>query len=241
MEELWFEDELSLSEEALEAVSGSLAKKLKGERKVISAEVARQARGIVRALKPDWAPLSTEETKNILASSQPGRYFKVRLVYEFEIPRANFDQGARFVYSNCEAHLWAAGGQAQPEVYDVFPMDIYEGEPQKVSLKFGPEITVDKVGVSVGEIGTEIAVGQIAPVMVGFFGDEKREPHWELRPKTKSLHGRQYFWLTLSCPQGCEGIRLASRVTADIQTQFGPIGVGPKDTLWDNRPSIVIA
>ena len=56
MDEIWFEDELLLSEEALEAVSGSLAKQFKGERRVIFADLANQARGIVRALKPDWAP-----------------------------------------------------------------------------------------------------------------------------------------------------------------------------------------
>ena len=175
-----------------------------------------------------------------MTSGQPARYFKTRLVYEFEIPRVSFDKGARFVYANCAARLWAAGGQALPEVYDVFPKDLFGASRERVSLKFGPEITVDKVGVSVGEIGTEVAVGQIAPVMVGYFGDEKREPHWELRPKTKSLLGRQYLWLALRLPQGCARIRLASRVEADIQTQFGPISVGLKGTLWDNRPSIVI-
>jgi hypothetical protein len=240
MSELWFEDELSVSDKTLAGVSKKIARAIKGEIQPVSDELAQAARGMVRAQKPDWKQLKPAEMKNMLTSGLKPRLFKVRLVFEFEIPKKNFDRGARFVYARCDAAIRSMGGPFLPEVYDLYPQDYYEGEQQKVSLKFGPSITVDKVGASIGEIGTDIALGQITPVIVGYFGDNKQEPHWELRPKSKSLLGRQYLWLVLSLPEGCDGIQLTSRVGADIQTKFGPISVGPKELAWDNRPSIVI-
>ena len=240
MSELWFEDELSVSDLALSGVSKKIARSIKSDFQPVSDELAQAARGIVRAQKPDWKLLKASEMKTALTSGQKVRFFKVRLVFEFEIPKKNFDRGARFVYARCSAVVRSMGGPFLPEVYDLYPQDFYEGEQQKVSLKFSPSITVDKVGTSIGEVGTDIALGQIAPVMAGYFGDDKLEPHWELRPRSKSLLGRQYLWLVLSLPEGCEGIRLAARVDADIQTKFGPISVGPKNTAWDERPGIVI-
>ena len=240
MSEFWYEDELSVSDQALGGVSKKIARSIKSEVQPVSDELAHAARGIVRAQKPDWKLLKPAEMKNVLDSGQKGRFFKVRLVFEFEIPKKNFDRGARFVYARCDAAIRSMGGPFLPEVYDIYPQDLYEGEQQKVSLKFGPSITVDKVGASIGEIGTDVALGQIAPVVVGYFGDQKQEPHWELRPRSRSLLGRQYLWLVLSLPEGCQGIRLFSRVEADVQTKFGPISVGPKNTAWDDRPAVVI-
>jgi hypothetical protein len=240
MSELWFEDRLFLTSQALEGISKEIAKSATSNLRSISDELTREARGVIRAQKPDWGTLTSEEMKNVLSSGRKAKLIKVRLIFEFEIPKENFDRGARFVYARCAAYLRSTGGSLQPEVYDLFPRDLYEGEPQKVGLKFGPEIKMDKIGVSAGEISTDVAVGQISPVIVGYFGTDKREPHWELRPKNKSLLGKQYLWLVLVSPHGCEGIRLASRVEADIQTKFGPVSVGPKETLWENRPSIII-
>ncbi len=239
MSEFWFEDKLFLSSPALEGISKEIAKS-EGDFRPISDELAREARGVVRAQKPDWGMLTSEEMKNVLPSGRKSKFIKVRLIFEFEISSESFERGARFVFARCAAHIRSIGGLAQPEVYDLFPRDLYDGEPQKVSLKFGPEITLDKIGISAGEISTDVALGQISPVMVSYLGKDKREPHWELRPQNKSLLGKQYLWLVLSLPEGCEGIRLASRVEADIQTKFGPVSVGPKEMVWENRPSIVI-
>ncbi|MDR3577526.1 MAG: hypothetical protein P4L50_26990 [Anaerolineaceae bacterium] len=240
MSETWYEDALSVSETALGGVSRKIARSIKSEIQPVADELAQAARGIVRAQKPDWKLLKPAEMKNVLDSGQKSRYFKVRLIFEFEIPKKNFDRGARFVFARCDAAIRSMGGPFLPEVYDLYPQDLYEGEQQKVSLKFAPSITADKLGVSIGEIGTDIALGQIAPVVVGYFGDQKQEPHWELRPKSKSLLGRQYLWLVLSLPEGCQGIQLFSRVEAEIQTKYGPIAVGPKTPAWDDRPFVVI-
>ncbi len=240
MDKLWFENELFISNQALPGISNHIAKLIKGNIQPISEELCQLARGIVRAQKPDWELLKSDEKQTQLISGHKVRFFKARLIFEFEVFKENYDKGARFVYARCAANIRSINGPTQPEVYDLYPHDFYEGEPQKVSLKFGPSITVDKIGVSVGKIDADIAVGQITPVIVGYFGNEKQEPHWELRPKSKSLLGRQYLWLVLALPEGCEGIRLASRVEADIQTKFGPISVGPKEMAWNDRPSIVI-
>lgn len=240
MDKLWFEEELSLADQVIDEVSKKIAESIKGPVQQISRDLIHEAHGIVRAHKPDWAPLTPEESKNVLASGHNLRLFKVRLIFEFEILKENVDRGVRITSACCEANIRPVAGASQPEIYDLFPKDLYEGEPQKVSLKFAPEITVDKIGVSVGEIGADIVVGQVTPVIVGYFGDKKQEPHWDLRPQSKSLLGRQYLWLVISLPEGCDGIRLACRAEADIQTKFGPIAIGPKQMVWDNRPSIII-
>jgi hypothetical protein len=240
MSEFWYEDELSIAEPVLNGLSKKIARSLKSEAQPVADELAQAGRGVVRAHKPDWKELKAAEMKNLLDSGQKPRLFKVRLVFEFEIPKKNFDRGARFVYAHCQAAIRSLGGPFLPEVYDLYPQELYEGEQQKVSLKFGPSITIGKVGASLGEIGLDIALGQVAPVVVGYFGDQKQDPHWELRPRSKSLLGRQYLWLVLSMPEGCQGIRLSSRVDAEIQTKFGPVPVGPKTSAWDDRPSIII-
>ena len=92
MSELWFEDELSITDDALAGVSKKNARSIKGDIQPVSDELARMARGIIRAQKPDWELLKPEEMKNILSSGQKARFFKTRLVFEFEIPQENFDR-----------------------------------------------------------------------------------------------------------------------------------------------------
>ena len=240
MDELWFEDELSLPDYAVNDISKHFTQSSTDTIETISATLASEARGVVRVFRPDWSPLTSNETKNILHSGRNLSLFKVRLVFEFEIPRENFEKGTRFVAARCQGNIRPVSGAFQPEVYDLFPKDLYEGEPQKVNLKFAPEISLDTVGVSLGEVSTDIAVGQVSPVVVGYFGDRKQEPHWDLRPLNKSLLGRQYFWLVLAMQKECAGIRLFCRAEGDIQTKLGPISIGPKNMVWETRPSILI-
>jgi len=237
----WFEDELSLPERDLEDVAKVLSKQLKGDEREITADIRREARGSVLVFKPDWQEFIPDSGHRLLSSGVKKRFFMTRLLFEFEIPKENYAKGVRFTYAKCEAHLCASSGGSHPETYDLFPKDLYEGEAQKVTVKFGPEIGIDKVGsASLGSIEADIHLGQLTPVIVGYFGFEKREPYWEIRPQTKALLGIQCLWLVISMPASCPGTQLAVMASADIQTTVGRIHIGPKETDWDNRPSILI-
>ena len=93
---------------------------------------------------------------------------------------------------------------------------------------------------SLGKISTDLRLGQVEPVVVGWKGAAEREPRWELRPQSKSLLGIRNCWLLIEVPEACGGARLAVRAEGDIQTRVGPIHVGPKERAWDKRQTVVI-
>jgi hypothetical protein len=232
MEESWFEDELLPTDATIEGA-------VKGARGVSTKDVQAEARGIVRADRPRWRRL--EASPEQLTSGVPTTLYQVRLGFQFDVPEAGRKSGAHFVYARCAAYLWpAAGGEPQPTVYDLYPSDLYEGEPRKVAVKFAPELKVLDVGGSLGEISTDVAVGQVEPVVVGWPGEGESAPYWELRPLSKKLLGVRHLWLLVEVPEGCSGARLAALVEGDLQTRFGPIPIGPRKRMWDQRPSVVI-
>lgn len=232
MSEVWFEDELLPTVATAETA-------VKGVKGAIPEHVQTEARGIVRADRPRWRRL--EASPEQLISGVPATLYQVRLGFQFDVPQPAQKSGAHFVYARCAAYLWpAAGGEPQPTVYDLYPRDLYEGEPRKVAVKFRPEVKTVKVGVALGEISTDISVGQVEPVVVGWPGEDECTPYWELRPLSKRLLGVRHLWLLVEVPQGCNGVRLAAMVEGDVQTRFGPITIGPQERLWDNRPSVLI-
>ena len=238
MEDLWFEEELTLDEGAVSLTIKELTRD--SETQTVDADEIRMvAKGVVQADRPRWQALTAEQKP--LQSGTNSRFYLVRLGYQFYVPREAHEKGTRFIFGRCEAHLRAANpNQPHPSVYQVIPDMVVEGEPRKVTIKLGPEITVGDYGGSLGEISTDVLIGLITPAVTGWPGKEEREPFWELRPINKDLTGTQHLWLVVDVPQNCQAFRLSSRVEGDVQTKFGPFGIGPKEKLWDNRPSVVI-
>lgn len=205
---------------------------------VTSDEVKQLARGAARTHKPDLQRLS--DLAKIIAAPD-AQYFIVRLGFEFEIDAESRKAGARFSFVRFTALLQsAAHGNAAPRVYDLFPKDLYEGEPRVVKVEFGPEIKAGDVGGSVGKISSDLQVGTVSPAIVAYKGRGEREPRWELTPKQKELIGMRNTWLVVEIPDECHGARLSVRVEGDIETKWGPIPVAPKERVWENRPSILI-
>ncbi|MBC8336863.1 MAG: hypothetical protein H8E29_16515 [Anaerolineales bacterium] len=226
---LWFEEELITQDEI----------KLNQDTISLGVSVGDIPHAVVRVQKPVWDVLN--KGKLFIVSGQEIRLFKVKIGFEFDIPHTEIDKNYRFSFAKCSAFVWSRDDkQPAPWVFDIFPRELYEGEPQKISVKFSPEITVDQIGASIGEIGTEIALGQIVPTVIGFLGQDQRKPRWEIRPKDKMLLGIHYFWLVVAVPVDCEKIRLASQVEANLERNFGVFKIGPRNKLWKNRPSIEI-
>jgi len=206
------------------------------ERAEATREIEHEARAVVRVHQPRW--LHVQDTSPFATSGGAADYFQVRLGFEFDLAEEARRAGARFVLARCETFLWGIG--ASPRVYDLFPRDLYEGESRVVSVELGPELKVGEVGGSLGKISTDLRIGHIEPVIVGWFGAAEREPRWELRPREKTLIGIRNVWLWVEVPRECQRAHLAVRVSGDVQTRLGPIPVGLKE-VWDrDKWSVVI-
>lgn len=241
MDSIWFEETLSASEEDVEAtVKGSPDSYELSES--ILARTQQSARCIVRVQNPRWRELEANEKPPLASTKTPGRFYFIRLGFEFDIPADGKRDNVRFVGAVCRAYIWSQdNSQSQPTVYDIFPHALQEGEQRKISVELKPEIKVKDVAeVSLGSISTDFAVGIVEPACVGFTGKDEREPRWELTPKSKALLGIRHFWLVVEMPQGCESIRLAVRTEAKAQGYFGLLPLRGKYTSREHLPSIVL-
>ncbi len=237
MSHIWFTDELVPTLESVEQVTRSF--RSAAERAAGVAEIEQKARGEVCVHQPRWTRV--EDASKLATSGRAAAYYQVRLGFEFDLPREARDAGAQFVFARCEAYLWSASpSAAHPSVYELFPRDLYEGEPRVVSVELGPELKVGDASGSLGKVSSDIRLGQIEPTVVGWFGAAERAPRWELRPQSKTLLGARHLWLWIEVPRECGGARLAVCADGDIQTKVGPIPVGPKERAWDKRESVVI-
>lgn len=237
MSDIWYEEPLAPTLESVVEVTRTF--RSAAERAASATEIDQKARGTVRVHQPRWSRV--EEIGKLATAGRAAAYYQVRLGFEFDLPREARDAGAQFVSARCETYLWSASSSAaQPSVYELFPRDLYEGEQRVVSVELGPELKVGDASGSLGKISTDLRLGQIEPVIVGWFGAAEREPRWELRPQSKALLGVRHLWLWIEVPYECSGVRLAVRADGDIQTRFGPIPVGPKERVWDKRQSVVI-
>lgn len=221
MDIVWFEDALEpVIEEVRETGTAATDK-----------ELQQSIRSVVRADQPIWKRIGEAP----LTGGAPSVLWLIRLRFQFD-PR-----GTPFIRARCRVNLDRLGDQGPfPTVYDLYPQKLMEGEPEKVSLKFGPSLKIANIELSAGDIKTDVSVGQVAPEIVGFVEGNGTKPCWDLRPDKYALEGIQTFWLLIQQPLGCNGIVLGARVTGAVQTYWGPIPVSPRYVVWDERPSIVI-
>ncbi|MCC7165775.1 MAG: hypothetical protein IT331_24975 [Anaerolineae bacterium] len=228
-------EELTPTTEAIQEVT----KVYRGPTKSPSdSEVRESARGAVRTHKPDVRQMA--DLSKIIAAPN-AKYFSVRLGFEFDLDAESRKAGARYSFVRFTALLRGVErDDAAPRVYDLYPKDLYEGEPRVVKVEFGPEIKAGDVGGSIGKISSDIQVGTVSPAIVAYKGRGEREPRWELTPKEKELIGMRNTWLVVEVPDECKGAQLAVRVEGDIETKWGPIPVMPKERVWENRPSILL-
>lgn len=235
MDDIWFEEELMPTDQTVE----QLTKQVKVPDLTRTVTEVKDLRAQVRMHTPRWERLT--DTQKLLSSGVVAAFYQVRLGFEIEVSKTAREAGARFEYAQCSARMWsAASSRLQPSVYDLYPAYLDEGEAREISVEFGPEIKVGDVGGSLGKISTDMRVGQVEPVIVGWKGEGEREPHWELRPQSKTLLGVRHLWLLIQVPEECQGARLAVQVEGDVQAHWGILPVGPKHRVWDERKTVLI-
>ncbi len=231
--DVWFKEELEPSLETFETQVRGRGGRGRGGQGTLPEDTWNQARGVVGVSRPEWELLGHAP----LSSGKPRRLWLVRLRFQFEVNTSS----SHFIDARCEADLEPAReGEPTPSVYDLYPQDLYEGEPRTISLDFSPNLTVGNVGVHLGEIKTDIRLGRVQPVVVGYPGQDDRNPHWNLRAMKYPLEKSHSFWLVLAQPVGCSDIRLHVKAQGTIKTSWGPVRVHPKRQVGKSGPSILI-
>jgi hypothetical protein len=227
---LWFTEELVPHAAAVRQAVESVTK---GDRD--AAILATKISGVLRCTQVRWKEMQPQQ--DLLTSGKGSRFVLARLGFEFDMSDEAKKAGSRFVFARCSAYLSSCNSTGpEPTVYDIVPRDLYEGEPSDVQLKFGPKLKIGPVEAGVGEIATEVTVGRVEPVIVGWTGKDNREPYWELRPKSKTLLGVKYFWLVIDIPTGVDRVEIAVEAIAELETPRLPaITLGPKKRGWEHR------
>ncbi len=206
--------------------------------------VEEKVRGILRVHRPRFRRLTPEEAAHLQTTPSElprgllarGNLYLVRLGMEFDVLPEAREAGWTYTEAWCRAYLFSPGSSVQPRVLDLYPLHLYEGGPTDVRVEVG-------LGLKAGPIevqgpSTDLHIGQVTPVTLGFFGEEDRNPYWELRAKEKLIRGIYYFWMIVEQPPGCGQVRLATFGEGNLQTHLFNIPVGPKERVWEKRESI---
>ncbi|HID52276.1 MAG TPA: hypothetical protein EYP41_09580 [Anaerolineae bacterium] len=263
-EDIWYEEELlppaQIATDTSKMLQGMKLDTLAQEKGLDIAALAQDKGGVLerftrekakenlRVHTPRARQLTPEEAGQLPGSPggllEPGKLaqgplFLVRLGMELDVDPVGQEADWSYRQAWCRANLFAAKGEVQPRLLDIYPQRIYEGQPMTVQVKAEPTLKVEKtVEASLGSISTDLRLGQVTPVTLGFFGEEERKPYWELREEEKPIRGVYHFWFLVEQPPGCEDIHLAMLGEGDLRTTLFTIPVGPKVRKWEKRKDI---
>ncbi|MGQ9595690.1 MAG: hypothetical protein ACUVXH_14350 [Anaerolineae bacterium] len=266
-EKIWFEEPLlppqELVEEAARGLESLDERRLAEEKgldlaalpgakdkaAVIKRSVEEKAQGVLRVHYPRWRPLTSGEATCLptaLGKMQAGplargNLYLVRLGMEFDVLPQGRKAGWAYTVAWCRAYLFSTETEVQPRLLDLYPQHLYEGGPTDVRVEVGLGLQAGPVEAKVAGLGTDLHLGQVTPVTLGFFGEEERAPYWELRAKEKSILGVYHFWMIVEQPSGCGRLRLAALGEGTLQTRLFTLPLGPKERVWANRGSISLA
>jgi hypothetical protein len=234
--------------EELELVQAALRE---NKERTVKRFIREKARGRLTAFLPRARAVTPEEAGTLSGGQgellAPGKLaqgtlFLVRLGMELDIEPDGLRAGWGYRQAWCRAHLYAPTGAIHPRLLDIYPQQVYEGQPTAVKVEAKPALKVEKLlEASLGSVSTDLRLGQVTPVTLGFFGEEERKPYWELQEKEKPIRGAYHFWLLLEQPPGCAGIRLEMLGEGDLRIKRLIIPIGPKERRWGKRQAINLA
>ena len=230
----------------LEALLGDVAGYSKGERNAAAERAVRERlKGIIRFHQPRALPLA-EGTTGTGADALPyahGRAYLVKLGVEFDLPAKLKEAQYRYRKAFCRAWLTGEGEACRPTVLRVYPDRLIKGGPQMVKVELSPSLKWAGVEGSLGSISADVQVGVVSPATVGFLGDDQRAPYWEMTEKNEAILGGFDFWFVVDVPRGCDPakIRLALLGEGDLKFNLGPLQMGPRKQMRQERPEITLA
>lgn len=119
--------------------------------------------------------------------------------------------------------------------HDLFPQRLTADSKRKFTLGLGPDLKFAQAfEAKLANVGAEIEYQQAFPVIQGFGLGESR-PYWQFSHHAANpLLGCQSVYLVVAAPTGADGVRLSIELTAELQTRFGPLRVGPPQEAQAN-------
>lgn len=230
MSEIWYEEDLFPSDNWVEQWKNT---------KSPSEPTETLPRGHIRVHKPIERLMDAFE--NLPYRKAKHSYVFVKLGCEFDPGEAA--RAANFGYASAVFRVHCEGeGKLQPHIQEIIPESMTKGKPGNVKIKFEPTITlVSGAGGSLGGIEWDSAVGQVAPVMTGFKGQDDHAPYWNLEHHREApLYGLRNFWILLELPPKLNICHLIPYADATMQAKFGPVWLGPKAQQTAHRPRYTI-
>ncbi len=225
---IWIEEEL-FPEDSNE----NLGAKGNPSNKAISA--------FVRIHEPRIKNLSSTEIKSIDFTKPDHHYTLVKLECELDPGNEARKVKAGFISAKVSVPAWG-DGKTNTKVFALFPLEIQKGALQAIKLKLEPTIDVaSAVKIGLGSLEADALVGQVAPSIVGFKGNQEMRPYWNLEHNNQApLYGTRHFWLLLETPKASKLCYISCHIVASLQTLIGPIYLGPKKNDITNRPRFPI-
>lgn len=204
MTDIWFEDELvpdmQLLNEMLEGSMGDTQDEL---------EQIEKLRRTISVHTPYWRVLDDAIVRDMAVADQNKTYMLMRLWCDFDTESASQKKPFGFESAKIGFSLWsdeqcfrsvpAQELVVHPKVFALQPTNINSGKPTPMKLQLGPTITLASgMGFSAGGVELNINVGEVAPVVHGFAGEDERNPYWKLNHHREApLYGSRHFWLVL--------------------------------------------
>lgn len=195
----------------------------------------------VRWVKQDEARQLPNSQGGLLESGKlaQGTLFLIRLGMELNVESEKHKLDWGYQKAWFRTSLYAPDSNVQPRVLDIYPQRIYAGGSQIVQVKAEPSLKITSmVEASLGSISTDLQVGLVTPVTLGFFGEEERKPYWELQEKEKPIRGAYHFWALVDQSTGCGDIYLEILGEGNLCTTLLTIPVGPTVREWRRRKRV---
>lgn len=228
MTDMWFEEELLPDITSLAHINKKGIK--------LSEELSQMSRirRRIRFHRIRNRLLNNEEVELVSMNNPAFYYLLVRLGCEFDPGRK-----AKATFESATFTVILRGNKEyNPHVHSLFPIEINKGESRTVAIKLGPSITAASgAGFSLGEVETNLQVGQVAPVLRGFAGEDEQTPYWVLEHHREALlFGIRHFWLLLEIPKLLSTFHIGCRVESYLQTRLGRLLMVPEKRSALDRP-----
>jgi hypothetical protein len=178
--------------------------------------------------QPDWwPPEQVMESKTGQKWTPPAgdrRYLLLRLACTLHPPTEARD---RYTEARLTAYLRPSRGSQPVVAHDLCPARLTAESTGKLTFSLGPELKfAEVIAGKVAEVGAEIELHQVFPVIQSFGLSESR-PYWQFsHHAAHPLLGSQFVYLVLAAPAEAHGARLSVELTATVQTRFGPVPLG---------------
>jgi hypothetical protein len=228
---------IELSQEEAEALYREVHEGRLQEYSVVKAIL----QGTIHDLTPRWRLLHDDEVIRVSPAWRvvQSSYVLVRLGVEFVLPSAKFTRGEQWHIVSSQYHIsLSAQGEVQPQVLAIYPEQFYEGISRTIKLELGSKFSATKLEPSQETMNTDIAIGTVAPIVIGFCGDQ-RNSYWQIDSRSKLLEGIYNFWLLLKLPPGIP-VHLVSSINADLRAGQRLIPIGTKKRMYGQQTAIII-